>query len=96
MITQLHNFTSIAIDRVGNTFTVSLAGEPVGTFQLLPVWFLDDIHKGLNLGLTSADRCYVANDCIFRADTPADMQRVAALLVQDYLLATAHWAMPNF
>jgi hypothetical protein len=96
MITQLRNSTSIAIDRTGNTFTVSLAGQPVGTFELLPVWVLDDIKKGLDLGLTVADRCYVANSNIFRADTPADMQRVAALLVQDYLLSTAHWVMPQF
>jgi hypothetical protein len=96
MITQLRNSTSITIDRTGNTFSVLMAGQPVGTFELLPVCFVDDINQALSLGLSVADKCYVANGHIFRADEPTDIQRAATQLVNDHLLSTAHWVMPNF
>lgn len=95
MITQL-NSSSVKIDRHADTFTVLLAGEPVGTFELLPVWCLDDINQALSLGLGLSDRCYVANGHVFRADNAHDIQLPAAHLVNDYILSTAHWVMPKF
>jgi hypothetical protein len=93
MITQLPlNSTTITIDRYGDECEVLLAGQPVGTFEISPVWCLLDyscINKAKSLGLTFADKCYIYNEQVFGTHIQA-----AAQLVADHLSATAYWEPP--
>ncbi len=96
MLTQLRplHSTSVTIDRNHNgVHNVLLAGNHIGSFEMNPVWGLgnDLYRRAIDMGLDTADECYLCNGQIFITQAQASAQ-----LVAEHLCATAVWTMPDY
>ncbi len=95
MLTQTRplNSTSVEIDQHPNGYGVLLAGNLIGSFELYPVWGLgnDLYRRAIDMGLDTADECYLCNGQIFITQAQASAQ-----LVAEHLCATAVWTMPDY
>lgn len=95
MLTQLRplHSTSVTIDRNHDGIhNVLLAGNHIGSFEMNPVWGLENTlyRRAIDMGLDTADECYLCNGQIFITQAQASAQ-----LVADHLCATAVWTMPD-
>jgi hypothetical protein len=96
MLTQLRplHSTSVTIDHNHNGIhNVLLAGNLIGSFELCPVWGLENAlyRRAIDMGLDPADECYLCNGQIFITQAQASAQ-----LVAEHLCATAVWTMPDY
>jgi hypothetical protein len=96
MLTQLRplHSTSVTIDRNHNGIhDVLLAGNQIGSFEMNPVGGLGNelYRRAIDMGLDTADDCYICNGQIFITQAQA-----AAQLVANHLCDTAVWTMPDY
>ena len=96
MLTQLPlNSTTVTLDRNSHNgeFNVYLAGNQIGSFEMVPVWGLngDEYQSAIGQGLDIADECYVCDGRVF-----ITQHQSAAYLVAAKLTSTAAWKIPDY